>query len=93
MIFAIISLTNKWCKKCVRECLCLFTKAPAALDQTLTAPVPAVSGRGVITQEVIEPSAFVVEFRGRMTSGGEAKNGNYLDKFVYHYSWKGANWR
>ncbi|XP_075886472.1 uncharacterized protein LOC142890974 isoform X7 [Nelusetta ayraudi] len=49
-------------------------------------------GRGVITQEIIEPSTFVVEFRGRITSHSEKKNGNDLDKFVYHYSWKGTNW-
>lgn len=51
-------------------------------------------GRGVFTRENIKPSAFVVEYRGKIFSQGpiSEKGQNTLKGFILKYPWKGEQW-
>ncbi|XP_026203998.1 uncharacterized protein LOC113154170 isoform X3 [Anabas testudineus] len=52
-------------------------------------------GRGLFTHESIEPSTFVVEYRGKcFTREDSQKNkcGDSLNKYLFDFSWKGTNW-
>lgn len=56
----------------------------------------ALVGRGVVTREMIEPSAFVVEYRGDIIPPEEIqkkKRQDSLDNFLFDFSYKGTNWR
>lgn len=48
----------------------------------------------MFTNETIEASAFVVEYRGNICSRGPrpARRGAVLKGFVYKFSWKGERW-
>ncbi|TMS18608.1 Zinc finger MYM-type protein 4 [Larimichthys crocea] len=53
-------------------------------------------GRGVFTRESIEPSTFVVEYRGNLLLNKESvksKHGDTLKNYLYDFSWDGKNWR
>ncbi|TKS89075.1 Zinc finger MYM-type protein 4 [Collichthys lucidus] len=53
-------------------------------------------GRGVFTRESIEPSTFVVEYRGKLLlnkESGKSKHGDTLKNYLYDFSWDGKNWR
>ncbi|XP_050925183.1 uncharacterized protein LOC108898774 [Lates calcarifer] len=53
-------------------------------------------GRGVFTHKSIEPSAFVVEYRGNIFALKEMqqkKRGDILDNYVFDFLWSGTSWR
>ncbi|XP_014851727.1 PREDICTED: uncharacterized protein LOC106923279 isoform X2 [Poecilia mexicana] len=57
--------------------------------------IDSAKGRGVFTKESIEPSSFVVEFRGRISTcqeSSEKQPGDLLNNYVFSFSWKGSNW-
>ncbi|KAM4725561.1 uncharacterized protein FYW61_013665 isoform 2-T3 [Anableps anableps] len=57
--------------------------------------IDSVKGRGVFTNEFIEPSTFVVEFRGSISTRqecSEKQTGDLLNNYVFDFSWKGTNW-
>ncbi|XP_031151492.1 uncharacterized protein LOC116047099 isoform X3 [Sander lucioperca] len=52
-------------------------------------------GRGVFTHKAIEPSTFVVEYRGNIFSHKDTtpkKKCDTLNNFLFEFSWKGARW-
>lgn len=51
-------------------------------------------GRGVFTHESIEPSAFVVEYRGNIFTPKEAQIdcADALNNFMFDFSWDGKHW-
>ncbi|XP_039675540.1 uncharacterized protein LOC120570916 isoform X5 [Perca fluviatilis] len=52
-------------------------------------------GRGVFTHKAIEPSTFVVEYRGNSFSHKDTtpkKKCDTLNNFLFEFSWKGAQW-
>lgn len=53
-------------------------------------------GRGVFTNRDIEPSAFVVEYRGNIfpqnDTRPENRRGDSLNGFLYRFTWNGAQW-
>ncbi|XP_034748086.1 uncharacterized protein LOC117956880 isoform X2 [Etheostoma cragini] len=51
-------------------------------------------GRGVFTHQTIEPSTFVVEFRGNIVSHRQTRKkcGDTLNNYVFDFSWNGTNW-
>ncbi|XP_032391770.1 uncharacterized protein LOC116701860 isoform X1 [Etheostoma spectabile] len=52
-------------------------------------------GRGVFTHKAIEPSTFVVEYRGNIFSHEDTtpkKKWDTLNNFLFRFSWKGAQW-
>lgn len=54
------------------------------------------AGRGVFADEAIEPSAFVVEYRGNISARTEThkkKGGDTLKDFLFDFTWNGTNWR
>ncbi|XP_074468762.1 uncharacterized protein LOC141753956 isoform X2 [Sebastes fasciatus] len=58
--------------------------------------IDSFKGRGVFTHKAIEPSMFVVEYRGNIFSHKDAtpkkKCGDTLNDFLFQFSWKGAQW-
>ncbi|XP_041811390.1 uncharacterized protein LOC121619625 isoform X2 [Chelmon rostratus] len=62
------------------------------LDEVFIDPL---KGRGVFTRESIEPSTFVVELRGNISSrrGTRRKKcGDTLNNYLFDFSWNGTNW-
>nr|XP_046274081.1 uncharacterized protein LOC124074833 isoform X2 [Scatophagus argus] len=58
--------------------------------------IDPVKGRGVFTWESIEPSTFVVEYRGNIIPQKETREktcGDTLNNFLFDFSWSGTNWR
>ncbi|XP_067468322.1 uncharacterized protein [Thunnus thynnus] len=52
-------------------------------------------GRGVFTWETIEPSTFVVEYRGNIFSHKgrpQKKYGDSLNNYLFEFSWIGTHW-
>nr|XP_020474167.1 uncharacterized protein LOC109970738 [Monopterus albus] len=52
-------------------------------------------GRGVFTHESIEPSSFVVEYRGKIFANKETdknKCEDRLNNYLFNFSWNGTNW-
>ncbi|KAM3596650.1 uncharacterized protein V6R79_018521 [Siganus canaliculatus] len=57
--------------------------------------IDKVKGSGVFTHEEIEPSMFVVEFRGNILPQIQTRTrtrGDAMNNFVFSFSWKGSNW-
>ncbi|KAK5854698.1 hypothetical protein PBY51_004870 [Eleginops maclovinus] len=58
--------------------------------------INSFKGKGVFTSRAIEPSAFVVEYRGNIFSPKHTtrrkKWGDNLNKYFFEFSWKGAQW-
>ncbi|XP_039978355.1 LOW QUALITY PROTEIN: uncharacterized protein LOC120786776 [Xiphias gladius] len=53
-------------------------------------------GRGVFTRESIEPSTFVVEYRGNVFTQKETQKNkcrDTLNKYLFDFTWNGTNWR
>ncbi|XP_056256201.1 uncharacterized protein LOC130184300 isoform X2 [Seriola aureovittata] len=58
--------------------------------------IDSLKGRGVFTHESIEPSTFVVEYRGNIFTHKETrtkKSGYTLNNYLFDFSWNGTNWR
>ncbi|XP_029700999.1 uncharacterized protein isoform X2 [Takifugu rubripes] len=52
-------------------------------------------GRGVFTNQTIEPATFVVEYRGKILLkdvNAKKKYGDCLRNYVFEFSWKGERW-
>ncbi|XP_039675539.1 uncharacterized protein LOC120570916 isoform X4 [Perca fluviatilis] len=57
--------------------------------------IDSLKGRGVFTHQSIEPSTFVVEFRGNIFSHKETRKkecGDTLNNYFFDFSWNGTNW-
>ncbi|KAK5883248.1 hypothetical protein CesoFtcFv8_019600 [Champsocephalus esox] len=58
--------------------------------------INSFKGKGVFTSRAIEPSAFVVEYQGKIFSPKyttrKKKCGDNLNKYFFEFSWKGAQW-
>ncbi|KAM4549543.1 uncharacterized protein V3H82_018798 [Fundulus diaphanus] len=57
--------------------------------------IDSVKEKGVFANESIEPSSFVVEFRGKICArqeSSETEGGDSLNNYVFDFSWKGTNW-
>ncbi|XP_029298586.1 LOW QUALITY PROTEIN: uncharacterized protein LOC115015426 [Cottoperca gobio] len=58
--------------------------------------IDSFKGRGVFTHKAIEPSMFVVEYRGNIFSHKDTtpkkKCADYLNNYLFEFSWKGAEW-
>ncbi|XP_040928788.1 uncharacterized protein LOC114865608 isoform X2 [Betta splendens] len=58
--------------------------------------IDSFKGRGVFTQQAIEPSTFVVEYRGKIshlkTRKSRRKHEDTLNNYLYEFSWKGTHW-
>ncbi|XP_051811567.1 uncharacterized protein LOC127536125 isoform X2 [Acanthochromis polyacanthus] len=58
--------------------------------------IDSLKGKGVFTHKTIEPSSFVVEYRGKIIchkdKRPENKRGHTVNGFLYEFSWKGAQW-
>lgn len=55
-----------------------------------------IVGRGVFTNQTIEPAAFVVEYRGKIFLQGVNAKKKYSDclrNYVFEFSWNGELWR
>lgn len=56
----------------------------------------AFLGRGVFTLKAVEPSAFVVEYRGDIFPHEDArpkqKHGDTLNNYLFKFSWEGEHW-
>ncbi|XP_044027833.1 uncharacterized protein LOC122864451 isoform X2 [Siniperca chuatsi] len=60
--------------------------------------IDPLKGRGVFTHESIEPSTFVVEYRGKISAISHQetrrkKCGYTLNNYLFDFSWNGTNWR
>ncbi|XP_037831688.1 uncharacterized protein LOC108247922 isoform X3 [Kryptolebias marmoratus] len=58
--------------------------------------IDSFKGRGVFTTQSVEPSTFVVEFRGdvcRREDVPEDGSTDTLNSFLFDFSWNGTNWR
>ncbi|XP_040909011.1 uncharacterized protein LOC121191726 isoform X2 [Toxotes jaculatrix] len=58
--------------------------------------IDSFKGRGVFTHKPIEPSSFVVEYRGNILTHKETqktKCGDTLTNYLFDFSWNGTNWR
>ncbi|XP_063755780.1 uncharacterized protein LOC134875235 [Eleginops maclovinus] len=63
------------------------------LEERLIDPI---KGRGVFTNEAIEPSTFVVEYRGNISHRKESRKekcGDTLKNYLFDFSWMGRDWR
>ncbi|XP_034057491.1 uncharacterized protein LOC117536655 isoform X1 [Gymnodraco acuticeps] len=63
------------------------------LEERLIDPI---KGRGVFTNESIEPSTFVVEYRGNISRRKETRKkkcGDTLKNYSFDFSWIGRDWR
>ncbi|GLD59403.1 uncharacterized protein AKAME5_001140500 [Lates japonicus] len=58
--------------------------------------IDSFKGRGLFTHKAIEPSTFVVEYRGNIFRHKDTRSkrtcGDTLNNHLYEFSWKGANW-
>ncbi|XP_029022710.1 histone-lysine N-methyltransferase NSD3-like isoform X2 [Betta splendens] len=58
--------------------------------------IDSFKGRGVFTQQAIEPSTFVVEYRGKIsrlkTRKSRRKHEDTLNNYLYEFYWKGTHW-
>ncbi|XP_041811872.1 uncharacterized protein LOC121620002 [Chelmon rostratus] len=58
--------------------------------------IDCFKGRGVFTHKAIEPSTFVVEYRGNIFSPKDTrpkkKCGDTLNHYLFEFSWEGAQW-
>ena len=48
------------------------------------------SGRGVLTQDYIEPKSFVVEYRGVLSLSDSADDKN--SKYTFEFMWNGKHY-
>ncbi|XP_049890842.1 uncharacterized protein LOC126384039 isoform X1 [Epinephelus moara] len=56
--------------------------------------IDSFKGRGVFTHKGIEPSTFVVEYRGKISSRKDKtpKCGDTLNNYLFEFPWIGAQW-
>ncbi|XP_069033055.1 uncharacterized protein [Embiotoca jacksoni] len=56
--------------------------------------IDSFKGRGVFTHKAIEPSTFVVEYRGNISSHKHARKkcGDTLSGFLFEFSWNASQW-
>ncbi|XP_047460236.1 uncharacterized protein LOC125019481 [Mugil cephalus] len=55
--------------------------------------IDSLKGKGVFTRQSIEPSTFVVEYRGNILTHKEMqKCGDTSDEIMFDFRWKGTNW-
>ncbi|XP_034456683.1 uncharacterized protein LOC117770910 isoform X3 [Hippoglossus hippoglossus] len=58
--------------------------------------IDTIKGKGVFTHQSIEPSSFVVEYRGNISTRTETRGkerGDTLNNYLFDFSWNGTNWR
>ncbi|XP_060948228.1 uncharacterized protein LOC133025555 [Limanda limanda] len=58
--------------------------------------IDTIKGKGVFTCQSIEPSSFVVEYRGNISTRTETRGeeqGDTLNNYLFDFSWNGTNWR
>ncbi|XP_053302208.1 uncharacterized protein LOC128461349 isoform X1 [Pleuronectes platessa] len=58
--------------------------------------IDTIRGKGVFTHQSIEPSSFVVEYRGDISTRIETRGkerGDTLNNYLVDFSWNGKNWR
>uniref|UniRef100_A0A3P8TAJ8 SET domain-containing protein n=1 Tax=Amphiprion percula TaxID=161767 RepID=A0A3P8TAJ8_AMPPE len=58
--------------------------------------IDSLKGKGVFSHKTIEPSSFVVEYRGKIichkNKRPENRRGDTVNGFLYEFSWKGTQW-
>lgn len=82
------------------KCFHMFTMSYSivkGVNKTVfTYVIFAFLGRGVFTHKAVEPSAFVVEYRGNIFPHEDArpkqKHGDTLNNYLFEFSWEGEHW-
>ncbi|XP_078810930.1 uncharacterized protein LOC101157550 isoform X2 [Oryzias latipes] len=54
--------------------------------------IDSFKGKGLFTCESIEPSSFVVEYRGNIFARGEGKHDDTVENYIFNFSWNRTNW-
>ncbi|RVE66764.1 hypothetical protein OJAV_G00110630 [Oryzias javanicus] len=54
--------------------------------------IDSFKGKGVFTCESIEPSSFVVEYRGSIFTQEEGERDDTVENYLFNFSWNGTNW-